>query len=88
MCRFRKKIKSFNFKNSKTTYLKINNITLLERCINIIIKLGVKKIFINTFHLKQQIFDFIKNKKFPIDIQIIEDGKEILNTGGGIVKYD
>jgi MurNAc alpha-1-phosphate uridylyltransferase len=65
--------------------LKVNDITMLERCINLIIKLGAKKIFLNTFHLSEQIFEFIKNKKFSIDIQIIEDGKEILNTGGGIL---
>ena len=64
--------------------LKLNNITLLERCINLSIKLDVKKILLNTFHLSHQFFDFIKTKKFPIDIQIIEDGKNILDTGGGI----
>ena len=65
--------------------LEINNITILETCINTIIKLGIKKIFLNTFHLKNQIFEFIKNKKFSIQIEIIEDGKEILDTGGGIL---
>ena len=63
----------------------LDNITILERCINMIIKLGINKIFLNTFHLGNQIFQFIENKKFPIDIQIIEDGKEILDTGGGIL---
>ena len=43
--------------------LKINNITLLENCINIIIKLNIKKIFLNTFHLSNQITNFIKKKK-------------------------
>ena len=47
--------------------------------------MGIKKIFLNTFHLGNQISEFIKNKKFPIDIQIINDGNEILNTGGGIL---
>jgi len=65
--------------------LEINEITVLERCINLIIKFGAKKIILNTFHLGNQIFDFVENKKFPIDIQIIEDGEEILNTGGGIL---
>ncbi|MBD1135560.1 NTP transferase domain-containing protein [Pelagibacterales bacterium SAG-MED47] len=65
--------------------LRLNNITLLETCINTIIKLGFKRIFINTFYLKNKIFNFIKNKNFPIEIQIIDDGKEILNTGGGIL---
>ena len=65
--------------------LEINEITVLERCINLIIKFGAKKIILNTFHLGNQIFDFVENKRFPIDIQIIEDGEEILNTGGGIL---
>ena len=65
--------------------LEVERITMLERCINLIIKFGAKKIILNTFHLGNQIFDFVKNNKFPIDIQIIEDGKEILDTGGGIL---
>ena len=65
--------------------LELDKVTILERCINIIIKLGANKIFLNTFHLGNQINQFIENKKFPIDIQIIEDGKEILDTGGGIL---
>ena len=65
--------------------LELNNQTVLERCIKVILNLGVKKIFLNTFYLSDQIFDFIKYKNFPIDIQIVEDGKEILNSGGGIL---
>ena len=65
--------------------LKLNNITLLETSINMIIGLGVKKILINTFHLRDKILNFIKDKNFPIKIEIIDDGKNILNTGGGIV---
>ena len=65
--------------------LKLNDKTMLEKCINMILELGIKKIFLNTFHLGNQISEFIKNKKFQIDIQIINDGNEILNTGGGIL---
>ena len=65
--------------------LKLNNITMLENCINLTVKLGVKKIFLNTFHLSDQIIDFVKKNDFPIDIQIIQDGKNILDTGGGIL---
>ena len=65
--------------------LKLNDKTMLEKCINMILELGIKKIFLNTFHLGNQISEFIKNKKFPIDIQIINDGNVILNTGGGIL---
>jgi MurNAc alpha-1-phosphate uridylyltransferase len=65
--------------------LRINEITLLENCINLIQFLGIKKVIINTFYLKEKIEDFIKTKKFNLDIKIIQDGKKILNTGGGIL---
>ena len=65
--------------------IELNRITMLENCINVNIKLGIKKIFLNTFYLKEKISDFIKSKNFSIDIQIIEDGNEILDTGGGIL---
>ena len=65
--------------------LKINDITLLENCINLIQFLGITKVIINTFYLKEKIETFIKVKKFDLDIKIINDGKKILNTGGGIL---
>jgi MurNAc alpha-1-phosphate uridylyltransferase len=64
--------------------IKLNNITVLEACINLIESLGVNKIFLNTFYLKDQIQNFINNKKFKSKISIIEDGEKILDTGGGI----
>ena len=65
--------------------LEINNITLLEKCIKLIENLGIKKIIINTFYLKDQISNFLNNKNFNCEIKIIEDGKNILDTGGGIL---
>jgi len=65
--------------------LKINKITLLENCINLIKSLGIKKIILNTFYLKEKIESFVEIKKFDLDIKIINDGKKILNTGGGIL---
>ena len=65
--------------------LELKNITMLERCINLIVEFGAKQILLNTFYLEIQILEFIKNKKFPIDIQIIQDGQNILDTGGGIL---
>jgi MurNAc alpha-1-phosphate uridylyltransferase len=64
--------------------LELNNITLLENTINLIRELEIKKIFLNTFHLKNQISDYLKEKKFDISVDIISDGHEILDTGGGI----
>ena len=65
--------------------LEINNVTMLEKCIQLIKDLGIKKILINTFYLKDHFPKFLKDKNFDIDIEIIEDGKEILDTGGGIL---
>ena len=65
--------------------LKINEITLLEKCINLIEFLGIKKVIINTFYLNKEIENFINVKKFNLNIKIINDGKKILNTGGGIL---
>ena len=65
--------------------LELKSITMLEHCIRTILSLRIKKIIINTFHLREQISDFIKNRNFSANIDIIEDGVQILNTGGGIL---
>ena len=65
--------------------LEIKNITMLEKCIRLSIECGVQKILLNTFHLEDKIIKFIRNRKFPIDINVIKDGQKILNTGGGIL---
>jgi len=65
--------------------LKINETTLLENCINLIHSLGINKILINTFYLSEEIEEFLKDKKFNSEIKIINDGSNILSTGGGIL---
>jgi len=65
--------------------LKINEITLLENCINLIHSLGINKILINTFYLSEKIEQFFKDKKFNLEIKTINDGPNILDTGGGIL---
>jgi len=70
--------------NTPKPLLEINDVSMLERCINLIEKLGIKKILINTFYLKDQFSVFLNSKNFNIDIKIIEDGEHILDTGGGI----
>ena len=70
--------------NTPKPLLEINDVSMLERCINLIKKLGIQKILINTFYLKDQFSVFLNNKNFNIDIKIIEDGEHILDTGGGI----
>ena len=65
--------------------LEINEVTLLENTINLLQDLGIKKIILNTFYLKEKIYKFIKKKDFQIDLEIIDDGEDILDTGGGIL---
>ncbi len=70
--------------NTPKPLLEIKDVSMLERCINLIKKLGIQKILINTFYLKDQFSKFLHNKNFNLDIKIIEDGEHILDTGGGI----
>ena len=65
--------------------LKINDLTLLDHCIELIIGLDIKNILINTFHLKEKFNEFFKNHNYKVDIEVIEDGSVILDTGGGIL---
>ena len=46
---------------------------MLENCIQLIKNLGIKKILINTFYLKDHFPKFLKDKNFDIDIEIIEE---------------
>ena len=70
--------------NTPKPLLEIKDVSMLERCINLIAKLGIEKILINTFYLRNQFSAFLNSKNFNIDIKIIEDGEHILDTGGGI----
>ena len=70
--------------NTPKPLLEIKDVSMLERCINLIEKLGIQKILINTFYLKDQFSVFLNSKNFNLDIKIIEDGDHILDTGGGI----
>jgi len=65
--------------------LKLNDFTLLENTINLIIKLNIKKIKLNTYYLQDQIKEFVEKKNFKTEIEIINDGEKILDTGGGIL---
>ena len=81
---FGKRLNPVTLKTPKPL-LRIKNSTLLENCIDLIKLIGVKKILINSFYLKEQIGEFIKKNNFQIEIEVIEDGINILDTGGGIL---
>ena len=71
--------------NTPKPLLKIKDLTLLDHCLKLIIDLNIKKVLINTFYLKEQFYEFFKNHNYKIDIEIINDGNTILDTGGGIL---
>ena len=66
--------------------LEINNITLLERAVNLLISHGVQEISINVHYLHDQIKSFINRKKFKIKITISNEENLLLDTGGGVLK--
>ena len=53
--------------------LEINNNKLLDNAINFLLKLGIKKIKINTFHLGDQIEKFIKSSHYQAIIETINE---------------
>ena len=71
--------------NTPKPLLIFKDLTLLDHCINLIVKLNIKKVLINSFYLKDQIKEFVKNHNYNIEIKVIEDGENILDTGGGIL---
>ena len=66
--------------------LEINNYTLLERAINLLISHGVQEISINVHYLPDQIKSFINKKKFKVKITISNEENLLLDTGGGVLK--
>ena len=81
---FGKRLKHLTIEKPKPL-LEVNNITLLENTINLVEKLNIFNVKINSFYLKDKIKNFISKKKFKLNIEIIEDGNTILDTGGGIL---
>ena len=64
--------------------IQIKGKTLLSKAIDLIFLIGIKQIKINSFYLSEQLNDFVRNTKFKKNIEIINDGEELLNTGGGV----
>ena len=65
--------------------LNIGETTLLEKTIKLIEQIKIKKIKINIFYLSDEIKKFVNQLNTNLDIELIEDGNEILDTGGGII---
>ena len=71
--------------NKPKPLLEINNISLLERAINLLINCGVQEISINVHYLSDQIKTFINIKKFNTKINISDETDLLLDTGGGVL---
>ena len=66
--------------------IKIKNKSLLLNTIELIRNLGIKNIKLNTYYLSNQIEDYVNSIENIVKIEVINDGEEILDTGGGIKK--
>jgi MurNAc alpha-1-phosphate uridylyltransferase len=80
---FGKRLNPITLKTPKPL-ITINDITLLQNTINLLEKLNIQNIKINTYYLQDQIVDFVLKNKIKSKIEIIKDGDKILDTGGGI----
>ena len=60
---FGKRLNPITLKKPKPL-IEINNVTMLEKSINLIKELGINKIILNTFYLKDHISNFIKKHEF------------------------
>ncbi|MGQ8336907.1 nucleotidyltransferase family protein [Sunxiuqinia sp. A32] len=73
--------------NTPKALVKINDKTLLERCILKLKSSGFEDIIINVHHFADDIINFVQNLSIPnISISISDERNELLDTGGGLLK--
>jgi len=66
--------------------VQIKGKTLLEITIQKLIENDFDEIIINVHHLADQIISFLNQKKFNARIEISDESKQLLDTGGGLKK--
>ncbi len=67
--------------------VELNGVTMLERTINKLKDAGIDEFVINVHHFPEMIIDFLKkNKNFGVKINISDETKQLLDTGGAILK--
>jgi N-acetyl-alpha-D-muramate 1-phosphate uridylyltransferase len=70
-------------KNIPKPLIKIGSKNLLERTIELLVKIGVNEIVLNGHYLFHEIEKFFSVKNYDISITLIQE-KKLLDTGGGI----
>ena len=70
--------------SSPKPLLKIGEETLLSNTIKFLERFQIKQAIINVHYLGDQIIEYIRKKKFNLEITIINEKEKILDTGGGI----
>lgn len=70
-------------KNKPKALVEICGKTLLDRCLEKIIKVGCKRIVINVHHFADLIEQYLENNKYNAEI-ILSKEEELLDTGGGL----
>ena len=86
---FGKRVQPLTLKIPKPL-LQIGEETLLSNTLKFLQFYGIQKVIINTHYLSGKIKNYIKKQNFNLDINIIEEKNEILDTGGGVfnaIKY-
>jgi len=79
------RLKPFTDHHPKALAL-VNEVPLLERNIKYLQHFGINDFVINVHHFGEQIVDFLnKNDNFGAKIEISDEKKELLETGGGLV---
>lgn len=66
--------------------VELNGKPLLQHCIENLTDNGFHHIVINVHHFGEQVIDFVEHHSFDADIQISDERKQLLDTGGGIIK--
>ena len=66
--------------------VEVGGITLLERNILYLKEQGFTEIIVNVHHFGEQIIHFLQTHSFGISVQISDERKELLDTGGAIKK--
>ena len=82
---FGTRLKPFTDTNPKAL-VPVEGVPMLERVIEKLQKQGFGRICVNIHHFGEKIIDFLEANPFLGEIDISDERKKLLDTGGGVVK--